>query len=286
MSLEGKDRLHFIALQKEQKEKFTHTSSRFKVSRISESPLPYEQPEHFLSQPLIEAADTILWHRNKFLAVTEACRQERKRLESLADYPVVEPIVAHFTPEKPPDEKRKESEELDIFDRKHPARKTKKRYQTVECCPGKRSLDVSCAEDPVAAAEYVDLLKKRSRKAIKSHELKLKTQTAMMTESWERLLRKQDRVVDESLSKRVLDQSRYEKQMMRKLCEVWDLRNRIVENRRIVDAMLLEAKENKQRLKEERQREVMKEEMQDIEMEVCRMRELHQRICEEKVSKL
>nr|XP_012218965.1 PREDICTED: sperm flagellar protein 2-like [Linepithema humile] len=285
LSLEGKDRLHFIARQKEQKEKFMHTSSRFQVSRVSDSPPPYQLPEHFLSQPLIEAADTILWHRNKFFTITEACRRERKRLKALADYPVVEPIE-HLVPEEPPDERKEESERLDKFDRKHPARETKKKYQIVECCPGKRSLNVSCAEDPVAAAEYVDLLKKRSGRAVKSREPKLKTQTAMMTESWERLLRKQDRYFDEVLGERVLDQSRYEKQIMGKLCEVWDLRNRIVENRRIADAMLLEAKEHEQRLKEERQREIMKEEMQDVEMEVCRMSELRQRICEEKARRM
>lgn len=275
--------MHFIALQKEQREKSIPTSSRFKVSKVPEGPAFYQLPEHFLSQPLIEAADTILWHRKKFFAVTKACRRERKRLEVLADYPVVEPIE-YSIPEEPP-ERKEWSERLDEFDQKHPACKTKKKYRIVECCPGKSYLDVSRVEDPAAAAEYVDMLKKRSGKAAKSHERKLKTQTAMMTESWERLLRKQDRSFDEVLGKRVLDQSRYEKQIMRKLCEVWDLRNRIVENRGIVDAMLLEAKENEQRLMEERRREITKEETQDVEMEVCRMRELCQRISEEKVSK-
>lgn len=200
------------------------------------------------------------------------------------EYPVVQPIE-YFVPEELPDKKQEESEELDKFTRKHPARKTMKRYKVVECCPSKRTLDVSYVEDPAAATEYVDFLKKRSGKAAKSHELKLKTQTTMMAEAWERLLRKQDKSFDEALGRQVLDQSRYEKQMLRKLCEVRDFRNRIVENRRIVEGMLQMARESKLRLKEDHREKKLKEEQQKVEMEACRMRELRQRICEEKVSK-
>jgi len=199
------------------------------------------------------------------------------------EYPVIQPIE-HFIPEELPDKKQEESERLDEFTRKHPTRKTKKRYQVVECCPSKKILNVSYIEDPAAATEYIDFLKKRSEKAAKSHELKLKMQTTMMVKAWERLLKKQDRSFDEALGKQVLDQSRYEKQMLRKLCEVRDLRNRIVENRRIVDAMLLNARESEQRLKEDRHQETIKEKKKDVEMETCRMREIRQRICEEKVS--
>lgn len=257
--------------------------SRFDISKVSEDPPSYQPPEHPLSQPLIESADTILWHRSKFWAITQACRRERQRFEALMEYPVVEP-VEHIVPEELPDEKEMESETLDEFARKHPPQKMKKKYRVVECCPGKKSFDIPCVEDPAAAAKYIDLLKKRSEKVAKSHAPKLKIQTTMMTEAWERLLRKQDRSFDEALGRRVLDQSRYEKQMMRKLCEVRDLRNRIVENRRIVDVMLLNARESELRLKEDRHREIMKEEMKDVEMEDRRMRELHWRIREEKVS--
>ncbi|XP_011695725.1 PREDICTED: sperm flagellar protein 2-like [Wasmannia auropunctata] len=282
LSLEGKDRLHFIALQKERR----YMPSRFIVSTVSEHPVPYLPTEHPLSTPLIEAADTVLWHRNKFWAITEACRRERERFESLMEYPVIQPME-YFVPEELPDKKQKESERLeDKFTFKRPARKTKKRYQVVECCPSKSILDVSCIEDPAAAAEYVGSLKKRSKKTAKSEELKLKTQTTMMAEAWERLLRKQDRSFDEALGRKVLGHSRYEKQMLRKLCEVRDLRNRIVENRRIVDAILLKVRESERRLKEDRREEAIKEEREKVEMEVCRMRELRRRIREEKVRKM
>lgn len=256
--------------------------SRFDISKVSEEPPSYQPPEHPLSQPLIEAADTILWHRNKFWAITQACRRERQRFEAFMKYPIAKPIE-HFIPKVLLDEKEIESEALDEFARKHPPHKMK-RYRVVECCPEKKSLEMPCIKDPAAATEYIDLLKRRSEKATKSHALKLKIQTTMMTEAWEQLLRKQDRSFDEALGRRVLDQSRYEKQMMRKLCEVRDLRNRIVENRRIVDAMLLNTRENELRLKEDRHREIMKEEMENVEMESRRMRELRWRIREEKVS--
>ncbi|XP_025073961.1 sperm flagellar protein 2-like [Pogonomyrmex barbatus] len=201
------------------------------------------------------------------------------------EYPAVE-LVEHIIPEKLPDKKQEESERLDEFARKHPARKTKKKYQIVECCPSKKSLDIKSIEDPAAAAEYIDFLKKRSRKTAKSHEVNLKTQTTMMANAWERLLRKQDRSFDEALGKRVLDQSRYEKQMLRKLCEVRDLRNRVVENRRIVEQMLLKTKESEEYSKKDHREEIIKEEKEDVEMEVCRMHELRRRICEEKMRRM
>ncbi|RLU21171.1 hypothetical protein DMN91_005544 [Ooceraea biroi] len=199
------------------------------------------------------------------------------------EYPVVEP-VEYFIPEEMP-KRKEESERLDEFARRYPARKMKKGYQVVECCPGKKSLAISCIKDSAAAAQYVDSLKKRSEKAAKSHELKLKSQAAMMTDAWEQLLRKQDRSFDEALGRRVLDQSRYEKRMMRKLCEVWDLRNRIVENRRIVDAMLLRTMESEHRFSEDRCREITKGETEDVEVEACRMRELRRKIRDEKIKR-
>ncbi|EGI62750.1 Sperm flagellar protein 2 [Acromyrmex echinatior] len=281
LSLEGKDRLHFIALQKKQK----YMNSRFDVSKVPEHLPSYISSEHPLSTPLIKAADTVLWHRNKFWAITKACRQERERFEALMEYPVIQPIE-HFIPEKLPDKKQKESEILDEFTRKHPVCKTKKKYQ-VECCPSKRILDMSCIEDPTAAAEYIDFLKKRSKKMAECHKLKLKTQTMMMAEAWERLLRKQDKFFDEALGRRVLDQSRYEKQMLRKLCEVRNLRSKIVETRKIVDTMLLKAKHDELRFKQYYQdEETIKEEREDVEMEISRMCELQQRIREEKIRRM
>ena len=280
MSLEGKDLLYFIALQKEEKQKIY---TRFNVSKVSEAPIAYIPPEHFLSAPLIEAVDTILWHRNKFCAITKACRRERERFEALMEYPVIQPIE-YFVPEELPDKKQKQSKILDEFTRKHPVYKTKKKYQ-VECCPSKRILDVSCIEDPTAAAEYIDFLKKRSKKTTKCHELKLKTQTTMMVEAWERLLKKQDRSFDEALGKRVLDQSRYEKQMLRKLCDVRNLKNRIMESRKIVDKMLVKIRYNELQFKQYHDGEAIKVERENVEVETRRMDELHQRIREEKVSR-
>lgn len=261
--------------------------SRFRVSVVPEDVIP-SPTNHPLSTPLIEAADTILWHRNKFWAITEACRLERERFEAYMQYPeVIEPLE-HFIPEELPDKKQEASKRLDEFARKHPVCKhpahKMKKYQVIRCCDSKSFLDVSQeVEDPATAAEYIDFLKKRNEDAAKSHELKLRTQTTMMTEAWEQLLRKQDRSFDETLGRRVLDQSRYEKQILWKLCEVRNFRNQVVENRRIVNEMLLNAKENDMRLMEDRGQETIKEENEDIDMETRRMRELRQRIREEKV---
>lgn len=215
----------------------------------------------------------------------QACKSERRRFEAEMKYPTVVEPVEYFVPSDIVDEAREESERLDEFAHEHPARKSKQRKkQLVECCPQKKFLDLSSVEDPATAREYVDLLRKRGERTAKFQDSKLKIQTTMMADTWEKLLRQQDKSFDEVLGLRVLDQSRYEKQIMRKLCEVRDVRNRVVENRRIVDTMLLKIRESEQRLQEHRELETTTAEARDVEMEHCRMHELRRRIREEKVS--
>lgn len=253
---------------------------------MSEEPPLHQSPEHPLSKPLVDAADTILWHRRKFWKIVEAYKRERLRFEEIVQYPAVEP-VERLAPEIQPDARVKEGEKLDEFARRHPARpRAEKRYRAVGCCPEKRPLVAPPVEDPAAAAEYVGSLKRRGERAVACQEAKLKTQRSMTTEAWERLLRKQDRSFDEALGRRVLDQSRYEKQMIGKLCEVRNVRSRIVENRRLVDAMLLAARESEQRLRQDRRREVSAAEAEEVETEDRRMRELRRRIREEKARRL
>jgi len=276
LSLEGKDRLYFITLQKEQQRL---AYERFEVTKVIEEPLSYCPSEHRQSKPLIKSAETISWYRNKFLMLTEACRKERRRFE---DVKIAVGPVNWFVPHEHEEEKK--IDKLDEFARRHAVPKMKKKYEVVECCPAKKSLGLYCAKDLTATTEYIDFLKKRSGKAVRAYELRLKSQMTMISNAWEQLLSKQDRSFDEALGKRVLDQSRYEKRMMRKLCEVWDVRNKITENRRIVDEMLLKVMENEQRLAQDDKQVIIKEDFKDVKMEVCRMDELRQRICNEKVS--
>lgn len=282
LSLEGKDRLYFIALQK-QREKFTPVSTipRFEVCKVCEEPPPYHPLEHELAYPLVKAADTILWHKIKFWPYTKAYKCQQRRIKSLMEQPKLSITPAKEIPDLT---EKKEREQLDEFARLHPVPRTKKKYDVIECCPDKKLLKMPSIKDPAAAAEYVKCLKKRKEKAARSRETKLKSQTTMMSNAWEQLLKKQDRSFDEALSKRVLNQSRYEKRMMRKLCEVWDLKEGIVENRRIIDAMLLKIIEKEHRISVDRHQEVKKEDIEDVEMEAARMRELRQRIRDEKVS--
>jgi len=276
LSLEGKDRLYFIALQKKEKRP---GYNRFEVVKVTEESPSYCLPQHPHSKPLIKSAKTISWYRNKFSMLTEACKQERRRLEG--HRAIVEPVDWFIPHEK---EEEKVVDKLDEFARQHAVPKMKKKYEVVECCPAKKSLAPYCMDGSTAAMEYVDFLKKRSGKATRAYELRLKSQMTMMTNAWEQLLKKQDRSFDEALGERVLDHSRYEKRMIRKLCEVWDIRNKITENRRIVNEMLLTVMENEQRLSENYEQSMIREDFRNVKMEICRMRELRQRICNEKVS--
>ncbi|XP_048509696.1 uncharacterized protein LOC112694788 [Athalia rosae] len=78
VSLEGKDKLHFITQQKE-REKYIPNSSKFDVSTVSEIPETPQPSKNPLAEPLIRNETIIAWHRDKFQALLERCKIARKQ---------------------------------------------------------------------------------------------------------------------------------------------------------------------------------------------------------------
>lgn len=86
LSLESRDRLHFITLQKE-REKFVPDSKKFEVSIVSEDPPPYQPPEHVLARKLTQGKDTIKWHRSKFPTLLRRLKHDKDSLKDCKPYP-------------------------------------------------------------------------------------------------------------------------------------------------------------------------------------------------------
>ncbi|XP_017789316.1 PREDICTED: sperm flagellar protein 2-like [Habropoda laboriosa] len=136
------------------------------------------------------------------------------------------------------------------------------------------------------AATYVEWLKNRRKRAATTAALKTKMQKELLSELWERMAEKQERVFDEAIARRVLDQSRYEKQIMTKLCEVREQKNVMAENQKVVEDITLEAKEVEHRASYERDKDLASKRDNDIEIECERMCELRRRLLSEKVRKV
>ncbi|KAI4502808.1 hypothetical protein M0802_001852 [Mischocyttarus mexicanus] len=289
LSLEDKDSLYFITLQKE-REKYIPSSRKFDVIPVSEEPVPYEQPDHPLSKPLTKSVSTIEWHRNKFQKILESCRKDRKKLRTLKKKDTSRKIdLIEHIPSKTFCETNNDDvfKEMNDFARKHRVKPTKRDIYD-PCLTEKNfydEIEVS-AEDSESAKAYISWLKNRKRKDNIENSIKSRTQNLLLTEFWNKLSKKEDQNFDKLLASRVLDQSHYEKQMVTKLSEVRNQKNIMTENRRIVDELMLDAKENKARLEQERMREERDWEYEDVDIEYRRLCELHRRIRKEKLNKL
>lgn len=94
LSLETKDRLHFVTLQKE-RERFLPVSKKFQVTRVCEDHPPYQPPVHPLSAKLAKGADVVDWHRAKLPSILAKFRREK--LEAAREQPAV--VVDRRVPE-------------------------------------------------------------------------------------------------------------------------------------------------------------------------------------------
>ncbi|XP_034194308.2 sperm flagellar protein 2-like isoform X2 [Osmia lignaria lignaria] len=292
LCLEGKDRLHFITLQKE-REKFVPTSKKFEVTTVSEDPSAYEPPDHPFCSKLVKGKTEM--GRFKIPLLLRKLRRKREKLEQpWKPYSIVQPVEYCFPKtEKSLDEsKMEESEELDRFARMHRVRpkrfeqfEEEERYLEEEKERFEKMLE-ELTEEPEAAKAYVEQLKCRTKCAEMTAALKCQMQRSLLCELWERMEKKQDRSFDEAIARRTSDQCRYEKQMVSKLCEVRDQKNAMAENQRIVENMTLKANELEHRARLELEKDLACRKQKDVETECERMCELRRRLLEEKIEKI
>ncbi|XP_026672745.1 sperm flagellar protein 2-like [Ceratina calcarata] len=179
-----------------------------------------------------------------------------------------------------------QSKELDQFAVKHRVR-VKRRDDEPETEEEEEKVEKEVpGEDPEMAKMYVQWLKDRKKHAMTANALKTNMQKALLSELWERMAEKQDKVFDEAIARRVLDQSRYEKQIVTKLCEVREQKNIMAENQKVVEDITQEAREVEHRASYERAQDLIWKQEKDYEAECRRMCELRDRLLIEKVQKI
>ncbi|XP_015431469.1 PREDICTED: sperm flagellar protein 2-like [Dufourea novaeangliae] len=136
------------------------------------------------------------------------------------------------------------------------------------------------------ARTYVAWLKSRSKRAATVTALKANMQKTLVKELWDRIECRQEELVDKTIARRTLDQSRYEKQMVTKLCEVRNQMSIMTENQKILENMTATANEVEYRAIHERVKDVASRRQKDLEIECQRMCELRVRLREKKVQML
>ncbi|KAK1133507.1 hypothetical protein K0M31_011311 [Melipona bicolor] len=201
--------------------------------------------------------------------------------------------------------KQEESEELDRFARRHVARRKRlakgderedesvererrgKRRDSEKEDESEEEVKVKAVgDDPEMARLYVEWLKSRRKRATTAAALKSKMQKALFSELWERIAEREERTLDEAIGRRVLDQSRYEKQIVTKLCEVREQKNLMAENQKVVEDITQEAEELEHRASYERARDSRSKRQKEIETECARVCELRRRLRLAKIRKI
>ena len=203
--------------------------------------------------------------------------------------------------------KQEQSEELDRFARRHVARRKRlakdddeiveervERERRGRRCDSEKEDDVesvaakvkAVGDDPEMARLYVEWLKDRRKRATTAAALKSQMQKALLSELWERMAARDERTLDEAIARRVLDQSRYEKQMVTKLCEVREQKNVMAENQKLVKDITLEAEELEHRASYERAQDWRSKRQKEMETEQARACELRRRLRLAKMRKI
>lgn len=175
-----------------------------------------------------------------------------------------------------------EKKELDEFTKKHMIKETDK---LPDSCEDIRVPSAGQAKPPrvdkEAAKAYTKSLKSKRRQEEATRSFKSRMQKSLLSELWDQVLSDQEMELDEIVARKVLHQSQYEKQLMRKLCEIKSEKTRMAGNRRIVEELLQSTRESEERLEQERAKEVLVRESEEVEAEHRRMKELERKINEE-----
>lgn len=286
LCLENKDRLHFITLQKE-REKYIPNSTKFDVKVVSEELPIGDLPDHPFSKTLVkDSASLTNWYKNKFQKIINDCKIEREKFceTRVSSDSLKKPILNKFSVLQVKETfKKNELAELDKFSEEHRVQSCIDYQSTLDNdIVSERSkifsVHTGALGNPEAAKQFMKTLKSRKHSMNATKNFKLQMQQGLLTDVWNKMAEDQEREFDRIIAKKILDQSQYEKQMVTRLGDIRIQKNRIAANRRCVDDLMMNTRENEMRMIEETARQDKLRKLEEMDDEYKRMNELHERM--------
>ncbi|XP_034945820.1 sperm flagellar protein 2-like [Chelonus insularis] len=284
LCLENKDRLHFITLEKE-REKYIPTSTKFDVKVVSEDTSLDELPKHPLSSLLEDNENNLEWYKKKFQRITDDFRRERESFRESQKSKVSLQLSSSTKFDSALNKeiaKNRELEELDSFAKKHKVTSRQPKF-TKSDQSKKDANDFHLQKDSDVTKEFMNILKRKKQQAIEIYNFKSQMQNMLLSQVWEKMENDQEKEFDKIIAQKVLRQSQYEKQMIRKLCDIRNEKRRLAANRQLVDELMQKTRENHINMIQESERQIELWENEEIDDECRRRNELHQRIKKEKL---
>ncbi|XP_069700124.1 sperm flagellar protein 2-like [Periplaneta americana] len=133
------------------------------------------------------------------------------------------------------------------------------------------------------AKDYISSLKKRCQKQVAHKAFKSQMQDMLLTDLWGKMLANDEMDFNNLVSRKLLKQSQYEKQMVSMLCNIRHKEKVIAENRLYIDSIELAEREKEVAAAVTRECNDMEKAKLDWETEKQRNLELHKRLYEEKL---
>lgn len=239
LALHDKDKLHF-ATKNKIRERLHPSNTRFDVAPVDEFDEDLEEViAHPLSDQLISQRGVIEWNQNRYAAMLQNYEAMRIEYQKYIQNKFDNTRNVKFGKIRLKEGDSVNLSELDIVVEKD----AEFTYEELALEEESALKMEQFKADPRVAKKILAKIKQKRRSEMKEKETKLHEQKVFLIELWEKLLNEQEKEFEETISKKLLKQSLFEKQMATKMLEVRKHKHNMMYNRRFMDDETMKKRE-------------------------------------------
>ncbi|KAK5640742.1 hypothetical protein RI129_009289 [Pyrocoelia pectoralis] len=242
LKLHDKDGL-FFTLKKRQNERLHPANTRFDVCTVDEGidEEIVQFTDNDLCQQLVLHRGTIQWNKNRYKSLLDSYSDMRERYSKYLDKKYGLKYIDQFGK---PNKATQFTANLAELDANNVSSEINISFDELAKQEKRATLKPKFAEDHETAAEILKNIKQKKRREFLENEKKMQRQKLLLIDLRNKLLLQQENELEECVSKKLLKQSIFEKQMTTKLFEIRQQTNNILLNRRFVDESTLKKRED------------------------------------------
>ncbi|CAG9813387.1 unnamed protein product [Phaedon cochleariae] len=242
LELHEKDNLTFITQQR-LNEKLHPQNTRFAVKSEAEETVRPPQVEGKYKSPLIESYDVIHWHQDRLEMLVNKCKSAREEYMGMVrtrDKRLSSSSFSYYSPASPDFHRTEEANEELINES---VKSIDLSYEKLIEEQKKANMLKQFQADPKEAKtilkKYKEQVKKKAENAIFQKQLHKEVLNAF----WQKIRDEENDECDKDITEKMLKQSLYEKQMLRKLGEVKFQKDVMIQNKLAISDAILKEKE-------------------------------------------
>ncbi|KAF5287915.1 hypothetical protein FQA39_LY15619 [Lamprigera yunnana] len=278
LALHDKDELYYTS-KRRGNERLHPTDTRFEVVSVNET--TEKDFVDFTDNPFCEQLtlqrDTIEWNKERYEELESAYKTMRERYTMYLQQKFGVKYVNKFEKSfaiKHTTSNLEELNEPDVEDDKD--------YDELMKLVQDFKKKPTFKENANVSASILTKLKIKRRQEVKDNEIKVQQQKFMLMELWKKLLEEQGKELETEISKKMLKQSVFEKQMSTKMFEVRQQKDNIMQNCKCINDEILRRREEEFMEHVFLRNKCAPDQKDNYYFEKYRMLELHRRLYAEK----